>query len=150
VDWLVEANASEKRTVSIFRAEVIMLGIEGLNRVAGREVWGKEPISTEWGRDWSQANGETPSRHQWGRGWVQETKWALFRARGTGWCLSERLSPFFQVTNDRLPCPSEREVIFPVHVVEVELDLYRFPYDPVHPSRLLGQNAGVLQLYPMA
>jgi hypothetical protein len=29
VEWLVEANISEKRTVSIFRAEVTMLGIEG-------------------------------------------------------------------------------------------------------------------------
>jgi hypothetical protein len=38
VDWLVEANTSEKHTVSIFRAEVTMLGIEGLYRVAGREV----------------------------------------------------------------------------------------------------------------
>jgi hypothetical protein len=27
VDWLVEANVSEKRTVSIFRAEVTMPGI---------------------------------------------------------------------------------------------------------------------------
>jgi hypothetical protein len=27
VDWLVEANVLEKRTVSIFRAEVTMLGI---------------------------------------------------------------------------------------------------------------------------
>jgi hypothetical protein len=38
VDWLVEANVSEKRTVSIFRAEVTMLGTEGLYRVVGREV----------------------------------------------------------------------------------------------------------------
>jgi hypothetical protein len=38
VDWLVEANVSEKRTVSIFRAEVTMLGIEGLYREARREV----------------------------------------------------------------------------------------------------------------
>jgi hypothetical protein len=38
VDWLVEANVSEKRTISIFRAEVIMLEIEGLYRVAGREI----------------------------------------------------------------------------------------------------------------
>jgi hypothetical protein len=38
VDWLVEASILEKRTVSIFRAEVIMLGIEGLYMVAGREV----------------------------------------------------------------------------------------------------------------
>jgi hypothetical protein len=39
VDWLVEVNALEKRTASIFRAEVTMLGMEGLYRVAGREVW---------------------------------------------------------------------------------------------------------------
>jgi hypothetical protein len=38
VDWLVEANVLEKHTVSIFRAEVTMLGIGGLYRVAGREV----------------------------------------------------------------------------------------------------------------
>jgi hypothetical protein len=38
VDYLVEANVSEKLNVSIFRAEVTMLGIEGLYRVAGREV----------------------------------------------------------------------------------------------------------------
>jgi hypothetical protein len=38
VDWLVETNVSEKRTVSIFRAEVTMLGIDGLYRMAGREV----------------------------------------------------------------------------------------------------------------
>jgi hypothetical protein len=38
VDWLVEASISEKCTVSIFRAEVIMLGIEGLYRIEGREV----------------------------------------------------------------------------------------------------------------
>jgi hypothetical protein len=38
VDWLVEANVSEKRTVSIIRAEVTKLGIERLYRVAGREV----------------------------------------------------------------------------------------------------------------
>jgi hypothetical protein len=38
VDWLVEANVSEKRAVFIFGAEVTMLGIEGLYRVAGREV----------------------------------------------------------------------------------------------------------------
>jgi hypothetical protein len=37
VAWLVESNVSEKRTASIFRAEVTMLGIEGLYRVAGRE-----------------------------------------------------------------------------------------------------------------
>jgi hypothetical protein len=30
VDWLVEANVSEKRTVSIFRAEVTMLGNRGI------------------------------------------------------------------------------------------------------------------------
>jgi hypothetical protein len=42
------------------------------------------------------------------------------------------------------------EVTFPVHVVGMELNLYRFPYDPVHPSLFLGQNAGVLQLYPLA
>jgi hypothetical protein len=35
---LIEANVSEKRIVSIFRVEVTMLGIEGLYRVAGREV----------------------------------------------------------------------------------------------------------------
>jgi hypothetical protein len=29
VDWLVEANVSENRTGSIFRAEVTTLGIEG-------------------------------------------------------------------------------------------------------------------------
>jgi hypothetical protein len=29
VDWLVEVNVSEKRTVSIFRAEVTMLGRKG-------------------------------------------------------------------------------------------------------------------------
>jgi hypothetical protein len=38
MEWLVEANVSEKSTVSIFRAEVTMLGIEGLYRMAGREV----------------------------------------------------------------------------------------------------------------
>jgi hypothetical protein len=38
VDWLVEADVSEKRTVSIFRAEVRMLGIRGISTVAGREV----------------------------------------------------------------------------------------------------------------
>jgi hypothetical protein len=30
VDWLVEANVSEKLTVSFFRAEVTMLGIRGI------------------------------------------------------------------------------------------------------------------------
>jgi hypothetical protein len=30
VDWLVEANVPEKCTVSIFRAEVTMLGIRGI------------------------------------------------------------------------------------------------------------------------
>jgi hypothetical protein len=38
VDWLAEANVSEKSTVSIFRAEVTMMEIEGLYRAAGREV----------------------------------------------------------------------------------------------------------------
>jgi hypothetical protein len=38
VDWLVEVNVLEKCTVSIFRAEVTMLGIKGLYRVARREV----------------------------------------------------------------------------------------------------------------
>jgi hypothetical protein len=38
VDLLVEANVSEKRTGSIFRAKVTMLGIRGIYRVAGREV----------------------------------------------------------------------------------------------------------------
>jgi hypothetical protein len=38
VDWLVEATVSDKRTVSIFRAEVTMLRIKVLYRVAGREV----------------------------------------------------------------------------------------------------------------
>jgi hypothetical protein len=40
------------------------LGIKGLYRVAGREVWRKGPIRTEWGRDWSWANGETTSSHR--------------------------------------------------------------------------------------
>jgi hypothetical protein len=30
VDWLVEVNVSEKCTVSIFRAEVTVLGIRGI------------------------------------------------------------------------------------------------------------------------
>jgi hypothetical protein len=30
VDWLVKANISEKRAVSIFRTEVMMLGIRGI------------------------------------------------------------------------------------------------------------------------
>jgi hypothetical protein len=30
VDWLVEANVSEKHIVSIFKAEVTMLGIRGI------------------------------------------------------------------------------------------------------------------------
>jgi hypothetical protein len=46
--------------------------------------------------------------------------------------------------------PDSGEAIFPVHIVGMELNLYRFPYDLVHLSQLLGQNAGVLQLYPMA
>jgi hypothetical protein len=32
MDWLVEANVSEKRTVSIFRAEVRMQGIRGITQ----------------------------------------------------------------------------------------------------------------------
>jgi hypothetical protein len=47
VDWLVETNVSEKHTVSIFRAEVTMLGIEGFYRAAGREVCRKGPIRME-------------------------------------------------------------------------------------------------------
>jgi hypothetical protein len=38
VDWLVEVNVSEKRAVSIFRAELIIWNSERLYRVAGREV----------------------------------------------------------------------------------------------------------------
>jgi hypothetical protein len=38
VDWLVKANILEKCTVSIFRAEVTILGIEGLYGMARREV----------------------------------------------------------------------------------------------------------------
>jgi hypothetical protein len=30
VDWLVEANVSEKHTLSIFRAEVMMFEIRGV------------------------------------------------------------------------------------------------------------------------
>jgi hypothetical protein len=37
VDWLVQANVSEKRTVSIFRAEVTMMGIR-VNKKGGRKV----------------------------------------------------------------------------------------------------------------
>jgi hypothetical protein len=33
VNWLVEANVSEKRTVSIFRTEVTLLGIRGIRRL---------------------------------------------------------------------------------------------------------------------
>jgi hypothetical protein len=41
---------------------------------------------------------------------------------------------------------TQGDAIFPVHVVGMELDLYRFHYQ----SLLLGQNAGVLQLHLMA
>jgi hypothetical protein len=37
VDLSVDANVSEKHTVSIFRAEVAMLGSGGIFRVGGRK-----------------------------------------------------------------------------------------------------------------
>jgi hypothetical protein len=42
------------------------------------------------------------------------------------------------------------EAILPVHVIGLELNLYRFPDDPVHASGFFGQNTGVLQLDTMA
>jgi hypothetical protein len=50
-----------------------------------------------------------------------------------------------QAMSKRLPCPTQGEATFPVHVVGMELDLYCFPYDPVHPSEVLGQNASTSQ-----
>jgi hypothetical protein len=43
VNWLVEANVSEKRTVSIFRAEVTMLGIS----LASTSQYTRRPNSEE-------------------------------------------------------------------------------------------------------
>jgi hypothetical protein len=40
----------------------------------------------------------------------------FFRAHGTGLIAGERQSPFFHVMNERLPCLTQEEVIFPVHV----------------------------------
>jgi hypothetical protein len=44
----------------------------------------------------------------------------------------------------RLPCPTEGESIFPVHVDRMKLKLYYFPYDPVHLYHLLLKNNDVL------
>jgi hypothetical protein len=38
VEWLVEENVSEKRVVSVFRAEVTSWDSEGLYRMVGEEV----------------------------------------------------------------------------------------------------------------
>jgi hypothetical protein len=38
------------------------------------------------------------------------------------------MSPFFQVSNERLPCPTQGEAIFSVHVVRINVDFYY----PVH------------------
>jgi hypothetical protein len=60
VDWLVQANVSQKRAVSIFRAEVMNRDSEGGRRVKseGKGQSGRVRQRLSWTDD------ETPSRRQ--------------------------------------------------------------------------------------
>jgi hypothetical protein len=79
---LVDANVSEKNTVSIFRAKVMMLRIKGWQEGNSERKGQSEKSEVRF----SQANEETPRRHKTmeGRRWVGEMKSALFWAHGTG------------------------------------------------------------------
>jgi hypothetical protein len=50
--------------------------------------------------------------------------------------------------NEKLPCLTQREVIFPVHV-RLKLYLTSFPQDTVHAPVFSGQDSGVMQLNTM-
>jgi hypothetical protein len=67
VDSSVEVTVSEKHTVSIFRAEVAVLGW-----VLRREGWRSGPMrDAKWGGRRFWANRWSASRRQRGRGWVE-------------------------------------------------------------------------------
>jgi hypothetical protein len=107
----VDANISEKHTVSIFRAEVAMLGsggifgwedrtAEGVGQSGTRNEGEKVPGQQRVSKQVSEVEGM-------GREKV-EKKSALFRASGRGCVFGESQFMFFQVMNERLCCSSDR------------------------------------------
>jgi hypothetical protein len=70
------------------------------------------------------------------------------RLGGSNWFVfGENFFLFFlQRVDDRLPLSGQRKPILPAHVVEVEIDLYRFSYEQAPVPGLLSRDARVVQL----
>jgi hypothetical protein len=136
------ASISEEHSISIFKAEVTMLGSGGLRETGKSETTNMEKGSgPKGGLQVAEGGGSVESKEK-NRPFSELPEGVSI--------LVESLFPFPQVANERLPWPTQEEAILPVNVVGLELNLYRFLNDSIHASRLLGQNTGVVHLDTMA